>query len=272
MSIVSTLETILLSVLPVFTDSGGKLFIRLMVGWILCPSRHTVTGLLPYTDPDGQEKDDFFVTTDLALAPATVASEFANRWPIEDTFRNVKQYLGAEHPQCWKARGRSEPRPLYTSSTASSGSGTSGTDTPPRSFRRCPGTGRRPRRPSPTHGPRCAGRSGSTDFFKLCPPKHSGRNSRCYLFTPSIGPHNVRKSTLTDCLFVNHPVHDQQHVKSFLAHERSTDSAFGGRVTPPTRKESRSPLGAHFATSRARLRPPCFQQAVISKSRLSNSL
>jgi hypothetical protein len=105
MSIVSTLETILLSVLPVFTDSGGKLFIRLMVGWILCPSRHTVTGLLPYTDPDGQEKDDFFVTTDLALAPATVASEFANRWPIEDTFRNVKQYLGAEHPQCWKARG-----------------------------------------------------------------------------------------------------------------------------------------------------------------------
>jgi hypothetical protein len=60
MSIVSTLETILLSVLPVFTDSGGKLFIRLMVGWVLCPSRHTVTGLLPYTDPDGRRSHDAY--------------------------------------------------------------------------------------------------------------------------------------------------------------------------------------------------------------------
>jgi len=56
-------------------------------------------------DPDGKEKDDSFVTTDLDLIPQTVVSEFANRWPIEDTFRNVKQYLGAEQPQCWKHRG-----------------------------------------------------------------------------------------------------------------------------------------------------------------------
>jgi hypothetical protein len=56
-------------------------------------------------DPEGKEKDDFFVTTDLTLAGAVVISEFANRWPIEDTFRNVKQFLGAEHPQCWSGQG-----------------------------------------------------------------------------------------------------------------------------------------------------------------------
>jgi hypothetical protein len=54
MSIISTLDTILLSILPVFTELGGKLFIRPVIGWILCPARHTVTGLLPYADPDGR--------------------------------------------------------------------------------------------------------------------------------------------------------------------------------------------------------------------------
>jgi len=56
-------------------------------------------------DPDGKEKDDFFFTTDLSLAGAVVVSEFANRWPIEDTFRNVKQFLGAEEPQSWRGQG-----------------------------------------------------------------------------------------------------------------------------------------------------------------------
>ena len=56
-------------------------------------------------DPTGREKDDFFFTTDLDLSPARVVSEYANRWAIEDTFKNLKQYLGAEHPQCWKGDG-----------------------------------------------------------------------------------------------------------------------------------------------------------------------
>jgi len=56
-------------------------------------------------DPSGKEKDDFFFTTDLDMGPATVISEFANRWAIEDTFRNVKQFLGGEEPQCWKEPG-----------------------------------------------------------------------------------------------------------------------------------------------------------------------
>jgi hypothetical protein len=90
------------------TCERGKPRVRLVytrrVLWYhVCPDHEVL--LVLSRDPDGKEKDDCFVTTDLDLAPATVVSEFANRWPIEDTFRNVKQYLGAEHPQCWKARG-----------------------------------------------------------------------------------------------------------------------------------------------------------------------
>lgn len=56
-------------------------------------------------DPEGKEKDDFFFTTDLSRDAATVVSEFANRWAIEDTFRNVKQALGGEQPQSWRGKG-----------------------------------------------------------------------------------------------------------------------------------------------------------------------
>jgi len=30
---------------------------------------------------------------------------YANRWAIEETHRNCKQFLGAEDPQCWRRRG-----------------------------------------------------------------------------------------------------------------------------------------------------------------------
>lgn len=56
-------------------------------------------------DPSGKERDDFFFTTNCNLQPEIVVSEYANRWAIEDTFRNVKQYLGVEDPQCWKGKG-----------------------------------------------------------------------------------------------------------------------------------------------------------------------
>lgn len=56
-------------------------------------------------DPNGVEKDDFFFSTDLALSPELIISRFADRWPIEDTFRNVKQFLGIEEPQSWKNLG-----------------------------------------------------------------------------------------------------------------------------------------------------------------------
>jgi len=55
-------------------------------------------------DPDGKQPDDFFFTTDLAVAAADVAAHYAGRWAIEDTFRNVKQVLGGQHPQSWKGQ------------------------------------------------------------------------------------------------------------------------------------------------------------------------
>lgn len=56
-------------------------------------------------DPAGHEPDDFFFTTDLGAPGGRVASDYAGRWSIEDTFRNVKQSLGGEDPQTWKGQG-----------------------------------------------------------------------------------------------------------------------------------------------------------------------
>ena len=58
--------------------------------------------LLISRDPTGKEADDFFFSTDVTDSPALSVSDFADRWSVEDTFRNVKQYLGAEQPQSWK--------------------------------------------------------------------------------------------------------------------------------------------------------------------------
>jgi hypothetical protein len=56
-------------------------------------------------DPTGKEKDDFFFTTDLSLTAAEVIGGFADRWSIEDTFKNTKQFIGGQEPQTWKGKG-----------------------------------------------------------------------------------------------------------------------------------------------------------------------
>ena len=63
-------------------------YARLVLWYHVQPDRSVL--LVISRDPSGKEKDDFFFTTDLDMHPATVISEFANRWPIEDTFRNTK--------------------------------------------------------------------------------------------------------------------------------------------------------------------------------------
>ena len=89
------------------TERGRKrtrlLYCRRVLWYEVCPERQVM--LVISRDPKGKEKDDFFFTTDLDLAGADVVSAFADRWPIEDTFRNVKQFLGGEQPQCWKGEG-----------------------------------------------------------------------------------------------------------------------------------------------------------------------
>ena len=61
--------------------------------------------LVVVRDPDGKQPDDFFVTTDLDADPAWVATHYGGRWSVEVTFRDDKQHLGAEDPQCWKRQG-----------------------------------------------------------------------------------------------------------------------------------------------------------------------
>jgi hypothetical protein len=56
-------------------------------------------------DPNGKEKDDFFFSTDVTMNPATVLACYADRWAIEDTFKNTKQSLGGQQPQTYKAKG-----------------------------------------------------------------------------------------------------------------------------------------------------------------------
>ncbi len=56
-------------------------------------------------DPQGKEKDDFFFTTDVTMLPAEVIGCYADRWSIEDTFKNTKQFLGGQHPQTFKGKG-----------------------------------------------------------------------------------------------------------------------------------------------------------------------
>jgi hypothetical protein len=61
--------------------------------------------LVVVRDPDGIEPDDFFFTTDLTAPGGAVAARYAGRWSIEVTFRDAKQNLGAQDPQCWKRQG-----------------------------------------------------------------------------------------------------------------------------------------------------------------------
>jgi hypothetical protein len=65
------------TIFPVFTQPTARIFLRLLTGWVLCTGRRTITGIIP----------------------------FASRWSIEDTFKNTKQFLGAEQPQSWKNQG-----------------------------------------------------------------------------------------------------------------------------------------------------------------------
>jgi hypothetical protein len=56
-------------------------------------------------DPEAKEPDDFFFTTNLDASPVSVVTDYAARWSIEDTFRNIKQHLRGQDPQSWKGQG-----------------------------------------------------------------------------------------------------------------------------------------------------------------------
>jgi len=80
-----------------------RLLCRPVLWYHVCPNRLVL--LVIVRDPLGKQPDDFFFTTDLTASATTVASQYAGRWSIEDTFRSVKQTLGGEDPQTWNAQG-----------------------------------------------------------------------------------------------------------------------------------------------------------------------
>ncbi len=61
--------------------------------------------LVVVRDPAGKEPDDFFLTTDLDMAPAEVVSIYGDRWAIECTYRDVKQLAHGQEPETWKGEG-----------------------------------------------------------------------------------------------------------------------------------------------------------------------
>ena len=50
-TITSTWTELLQQFFPIFTAPGAEIFSQLMVGWVLCTVRRTVTGILPFADP-----------------------------------------------------------------------------------------------------------------------------------------------------------------------------------------------------------------------------
>ena len=79
------------------------LYARPVLWYNLCSDRQVL--LVIVRDPTHKQPDDFLFTTNLDAGPPDVASHYQGRWSIEDTFRNVKQFLGGEDPQTWKAQG-----------------------------------------------------------------------------------------------------------------------------------------------------------------------
>ena len=56
-------------------------------------------------DPLGKERDDYLFTTYLTMTAVEVLECYNDRWAIEDTFKNTKQFLGGQQPQVYKGQG-----------------------------------------------------------------------------------------------------------------------------------------------------------------------
>jgi hypothetical protein len=59
-SITSTWTELLQQFFPIFTTPGADIFVRLITGWVLCTTRRTVTGMLPFADPLGRRTHDAY--------------------------------------------------------------------------------------------------------------------------------------------------------------------------------------------------------------------
>lgn len=79
-----------------------ELFSRRVLWYETCPEP---VFMVVARDPDGVDDDLYLVTSDVDANLAEVVTLYGDRWAIEETFRNLKQYLGTEDPQCWVGPG-----------------------------------------------------------------------------------------------------------------------------------------------------------------------
>jgi hypothetical protein len=80
------------------------------VWYRVCPDQPIK--LVIVRDPAGKEADDFLFCTDPAVDEVEIIERFAARWPVEETFRDGKQYNGFERVQGWCPRTVVRQAPL----------------------------------------------------------------------------------------------------------------------------------------------------------------
>lgn len=59
-TVISTWPALLGQFFPIFTSPGADIFTRLMTGWVLCTTRRTITGIIPFADPLGLRTHDAY--------------------------------------------------------------------------------------------------------------------------------------------------------------------------------------------------------------------
>ena len=129
--------------------------------------------LVVVRDPDGVQPDDYFVTTDIAAEPGFIACHYAGRWSIEVTFRDEKQHLGGEDPQCWKRLGPERAACLALWLHATIWLWYLQVWGPQQSWTPPPGIRPRPHRRSPTRSPHYAPACGANELHQCAPPSRS---------------------------------------------------------------------------------------------------
>ncbi len=59
-TIISTWTDIIQQFFPIFTTPAAHVFARLVTGWVLCTTRRTITGIIPFADPCLQRAHDAY--------------------------------------------------------------------------------------------------------------------------------------------------------------------------------------------------------------------
>jgi hypothetical protein len=59
-NIISTWNDIIQYFFPIFTAPTAKIFANLLCGWILCTAKHTITGIMPFAEPDNHRAHDAY--------------------------------------------------------------------------------------------------------------------------------------------------------------------------------------------------------------------